>query len=148
MIESYSCLGSAQALEWDWSNAEKNFLYGIKLGLHVSSSRRYAMFLASLGRFDEAWHYLEIAQRIDPFSNRQKVARAKFLHITRRYEEGLREFSQPLIYGPYPVEARFLLALMSAHLENKERAKQLIESIRPDSGAYLPMMAGVARYLL
>ena len=147
MIESYSCLGSAQALEWDWENAEKSFLHGSELGFHVSASRRHGLFLAALGRNDEASHHLEAAQRIDPFSNRQKVARTKFLHITRRFAEGLRLLSEPLIYGPLPVEARYLIALMAAHLGNKEQAKQLIESIRPASGAELPMMAGVAELL-
>ena len=90
-------------------------------GVHASASRRYALFLAALGRYDEASHHLEAAQHIDPFSNRQKVARAKFLHITRRFEEGLRQLSEPLIYGPLPVEARFLLALMAAHLGEKNR---------------------------
>ena len=147
MIESYSCLGSAQAMEWDWQNAERNFLQGIKLGMHVSSSRRYALFLSAMRRFDEASHHLEMAQRIDPFSNRQKVARIKFQHMTRRYEEGLSEFTKPLIYGPLPVEARFMLALMAAHLEDRERVRSLIESIRPDSGAQLSMMAGIAEVL-
>jgi hypothetical protein len=55
--------------------------------------------------------------------------------------------SEPLIYGPLPVEARYLIALMAAHLGNKEQAKQLIESIRPALGAELPMMAGVAELL-
>jgi TolB-like protein len=147
MIESYSCLGGAQALEWDWINAEKSFLHGMDLGMHASAARRYGLFLTTLGRFDEASHHFATAQQIDPFSNRQKVARAKFLHLTRRYEEGLRPLSQPLIYGPLPVEARSLLALMAAHQGEKERAKQLIESIRPDSAAQLPMMAGIAEVL-
>lgn len=144
MIDSYACLASAQALDWDWSAAEQSFAHGIQLGLHVSSSRRYAMFLAAMMRFDEALHHLEVAQRIDPFSNRQKVAQAKFQHITRRYREGVSELSELLVYGPLPVEARFLLALMAAHLGDREKARQLIESVRPDSGAQLPMMAGVA----
>jgi TolB-like protein/tetratricopeptide (TPR) repeat protein len=147
MIESYSCLGSAQAMEWDWQNAERSFLHGIKLGLHVSSSRRYAMFLTALGRFDEASHHLEMAQRIDPFSNRQKIAHAKFQYMTRRYEEGLSELAKPLIYGPLPVETRFVLALMAAQVGDREKARQLIEGTRPDSGAQLPMMAGVAEVL-
>jgi TolB-like protein/tetratricopeptide (TPR) repeat protein len=147
MIDSYACLGSAQALDWDWSAAEQSFAHGIQLGLHVSSSRRYAMFLAALMRFDEALHHLEMAQRIDPFSNRQKVAQAKFQHITRRYSEGVSELSERFMYGPFPVEARFLLALMSAHLGDRAKARQLIESVRPDSGAQLPMMAGVAEIL-
>ena len=147
MIESYSCLGGAQALEWDWGNAEKSFLHGESLGVHASASRRYALFLAALGRFDEASNRLEIVQRIDPFSNRQKVSRTRFLQITRRFEEGLRQLSEPLIYGPLPVEARFLLALMSAHIGDKEQAKRVVESIRPASGGQLPMMAGIAEVL-
>jgi TolB-like protein len=147
MIESYSCLGGAQALEWDWVNAEKNFLHGMELGTHASAARRYGLFLTSLGRFDEASHHFATAQQIDPFSNRQKVARAKFMHLTRRYDEGLRPLSRPLMYGPLPVEARGLLALMAAHQGDKERAKQLVESIRPDSAAQLPMMAGIAEVL-
>ena len=147
MIESYSCLGSAQALGWDWENAEKSFVHGQGLGFHVAAAWRFALFLTALGRYDEASYHLEAAQRIDPFSNRQKVARAKFLHLTRRFEEGLRPLLEPVIHGPLPVEARFLLALMSAHLGNREQAKQLIESIRPASGGQLPMMAGIAEVL-
>jgi TolB-like protein len=146
-IESYSCLGSAQAVEWDWENAEKSFLHGHGLGFQVSASRRYGLFLAALGRYDEASHHLEAAQRIDPFSNRQKVARLKFLHLKRRFDEGLGQLSEPLLYGPLPLEARFLLALMAAQAGKKDQAKQLIDTIRPTSGAELPMMAGVAEVL-
>jgi hypothetical protein len=100
-----------------------------------------------MGRFDEASHPLEIAQRVDPFSNRQKVARTKFLHLTRRYEEGVHQLSELSIYGPLPVEAQFFVALMSAHFGMQDQAKKLARSIRPASGAELPMMAGVAEVL-
>src|SRR3984957_10536979 len=146
-IESYSCLGGAQALAWEWEDAEKSFLHGESLGLHTNASRRYALFLTALGRFDEASHRLEIVQSIDPFTNRQKVSRMRFLHITRRFEEGLRQLSEPLIYGPLPVEARFLQALMAAHVGKRDQAKQLIEGIRPASGGRLPTMAGLAEVL-
>jgi hypothetical protein len=36
---------------------------------------------------------------------------------------------------------------MSAHVGKKDQARQLIESIRPASGAQLPMMAGIAEVL-
>jgi TolB-like protein/tetratricopeptide (TPR) repeat protein len=147
MIESYSCLGSAQALEWDWEGAAKSFAHGQGLGFHVAAARRFGLFLAALGRNEEAAYHLDMAYHIDPFSNRQKVARARFMHITRRFEEALRQLSEPFIYGPLPMEARFLLALMSAHLGNKEEAKQLIDGIRPASGGRLPMVAGIAEVL-
>ena len=147
MIESYSCLGSAHALEWDWGSAEKSFLHGQGLGFQASASRRYGIFLTALGRFDEASHHLEAAQRVDPFSNRQKVARARFLHLRGRFAEGLRHLSEPLMYGPHPAEAQFLFALMAAHLGKREQAIQLIEGIRSAYGAELPMMAGIAEVL-
>jgi TolB-like protein/tetratricopeptide (TPR) repeat protein len=144
MIESWSCLGGAQALEGDWANAQKSFLHGIDLGVHASVSRRYALFLAALGRFDESSHHLAIAQQIDPFTNRQKVARAKFLHLTRQYDEALRQSAGPLLYGPLPLEARSLLALMAAHVGDKQRARHWIESIRAEAAAHLPMMVTIA----
>jgi TolB-like protein len=147
MIESHSCLAAAQALEWDWEGAEKSFLHGMSLGWHTQMSRRYALFLTALGRWDEAFHHLESAAQIDPFSNRQKVAWAKFLQLTRRYEEGLRSLSEPLLYGPIPVEARFLQALMAAQVGNQDQARQLVESIRSATSAELPMMAGIAEVL-
>ncbi len=121
--------------------------HGQGLGFHVAAARRFALFLAALGRYEEAAYHLDMTYHIDPFSNRQKAARARFLHITRRFEEGLRQLSKPLIYGPLPMEARFLLALMSAHLGNKGQAKQLIEGFRPASGVQLSMMAGIAEVL-
>jgi TolB-like protein len=147
MIESNSCLGVAQALEWDWVSAEKSFRTSASLGMHVSASRRHGLFLVALGRFDEASHHLEIAQGIDPFSNRQKVAHVRFLHLTRRYEEGARQLAETSVYGALPVEARFFVALMCAVVGNNDQAKQLAGGIRPASGAELPMMAGVAEIL-
>jgi TolB-like protein/tetratricopeptide (TPR) repeat protein len=147
MLEPYSCLGGAQALDWEWEEAEKNFLYGEGLGFHASASRRHALFLTALGRFEEASNRFDVVQHVDPFSNRQKVSRAKFLHMTRRFDEGVRPLSEPLIYGPLPVEQRFLMALMSAHLGNKEQAQRLLEEIRPALGGQLPMIAGIAEAL-
>lgn len=147
MVESYSCLGTAQALQWDWENAEASFFHGLELGMQVCASRRYGLFLACLGRFEEATHHLDAAQSIDPFSNRQKVARTKLLHVTRRFSEALDQLSEPLIYGPLPTDVRFLLALMCTHTGEKDRAVRLIESIRPAMGGQVPMMAGIAEVL-
>jgi tetratricopeptide (TPR) repeat protein len=100
-----------------------------------------------MNRFDEASEYLGAAQRIDPFSHRQKVARAKFFHLTRRYSEAISLWSSPLIHGPLPLEVRFYQALISVALGDTENAKRLVEAIRPDSGAQLAMMAGIAEVL-
>jgi TolB-like protein/tetratricopeptide (TPR) repeat protein len=147
MVDPHATLGSALAMQWDWQGAEKSFLRGLSLGTHTSALRDYALFLAARKRFDEASEYLGNAQRIDPFSYRQKAARAKFFHLTRRYSEAIRLWSGPLIHGPLPLEARFFLALMLVGLGDTANATQLVQDIRPAAGAQLAMMAGIAEVL-
>ena len=147
MVDPHATLGSTLALQWDWEGAEKSFLHGLSLGTHVPALRDYALFLTALKRFDEASQYLGAAERIDPFSYRQKVARAKFLHLTRRHSDAIHLWEGALIHGPLPLEARFYQALMSVELGDVARAKRLIENIRPDSGAQLAMMAGISEVL-
>jgi TolB-like protein len=147
MVDPHATLGSALALEWGWEEAERSFLRALNLGTHAAAMRDYALFLTALSRFDEASEYLGAAQRIDPFSHRQKVARAKFLHLTRRYSEATRLWSGPLIHGPLPLEARFYQALISVALGDMTSAYQFVEKIRPDSGAQLAVMAGIAEVL-
>jgi TolB-like protein len=147
MVDPHATLGSVLALEWDWEGAEKSFLRGLDLGTNPSAMRDYALFLTALNRFDEASEYLGAAQRIDPFSNRQKVARAKLFHLTRRYSEAMRLWSGPLIHGPLPLEVRFYQALMSVRLGDMKSASRIVEEIRPASGAQIAMMAGIAEVL-
>ncbi len=147
MVDPHATLAGALALEWDWEGAEKSFLQGLSLGTNASALRDYALFLTALNRFDEASEYLGAAQRIDPFSHRQKVARAKFFHLSRRYSEAISLWSGPLIHGPIPIEVHFYRALISIALGDTGNAKRLVESIRPDSGAQLAMMAGISEVL-
>lgn len=147
MVDAHATLGGALALEWEWDAAEKSFLHALSLGSNASALRDYALFLTAQNRFDEASEYLGAAQRIDPFSHRQKVARAKFFHLTRRYSEALRLWSGPLIHGPLPLEVRFYQALISVELGEIENAKRLVAEIRPHAGAQPAMMAGIAEVL-
>ena len=59
MNESLAALGNVLALEWDWRAAEDSFRQATASGSHSVSNRQYAMLLTLLGRFDEAWLYLE-----------------------------------------------------------------------------------------
>ena len=144
MIEAHSAMGTALAMEWKWTDAESYFRQALQLGSHHAAYRQYAAFLSALGRFDEAWNYLRIAQQIDPFSFRQKASYARFFYHSRRYEEAEEHFSNPLMYGPLPLEVLAYRGLIQIQLGHHAEAKQMGRTIQRSAGAQPSLMAVVA----
>jgi TolB-like protein/tetratricopeptide (TPR) repeat protein len=144
MIEAHSAMATALAMEWKWADAENYFQQALQLGSHHAAYRQYAAFLSALGRFDEAWSYLQIAQQIDPFSYRQKASYARFLYHSRRYEEAEEHFANPFMYGPLPLEALAYRAFIQMQLGRHEEAKQIGRTIQRSAGAQPLLMAVVA----
>ncbi len=147
MSQALAAYGSVLALEWDWSGAEIAFRQAMNLGFHASSARQYAMLLTLLGRFDEAWPYLQSAQQVDPFSYLQKVACAKFLYLSRRHQEAIELFSEPLRFGPLPLEVQLYLALIHIQLGHFEDARKLAQLVLRNGGAQLWLRAWCAEIL-
>ena len=144
MIEAHSAMGTALAMEWKWTDAESYFRQALQLGSHHAAYRQYAAFLSALGRFDEAWNYLQIAQQIDPFSYRQKASYARFFYHSRRYEEAEEHFANPFMYGPLPLEVLAYRGLIQIQLGHLAEAKQLGRTIQRSAGAQPSLMAVVA----
>ena len=67
---AWSCLAGVEAQwNWDWGKAEEYYRKAIDLEPNNASSHQwYAEFLVSLGRFDEAFEHIELAQTIDPLA--------------------------------------------------------------------------------
>jgi len=145
--EALATKGSVLALEWDWSGAEEAFRQAAKLGYCASSARQFAMFLTLLGRFDDAWPYLHKAQLTDPFSYLQKVACAKFLYMSGRHREAFEVFSEPLKYGPLPLNVQLYLGLIHAHLGQFDEARRLAQLILRNGGPQMPLRAGATEIL-
>ena len=145
--EALATKGSILALEWDWTGAEEAFRQAAKLGFYASDARQFAMFLTLLGRFDDAWPYLDKAQLTDPFSHLQKVACAKFLYMSGRHQEAFEVFSEPLKYGPLPLEVQLYLALIHANLGQFDQARRLAQLILRNAGSQIPLRAGAAEIL-
>ena len=144
MVEAIASMGSVEASEWNWRAAEASFQRAIESGSNATAERQYAMLLTILGRFDEAWLYLESAQQVDPFSNQQRVTCARFFYFSRRYAEALEYFAEPLRYGPVPLESRLYLALIHAQLGDYAEARNIAEKAHRMAGAQLPLRAWVA----
>jgi TolB-like protein len=147
MIGAHACLGSVLALEWSWSAAEKSFEHSLSFGNDAGSFRQFALFLTALGQFDEAWHYLDRAQTIDPFSGRQKLALAKILYLSRRYEEAVERFAGPLTHGALPPEAQLYLAFAYLQLRRLDDARELVRNAQRELVLLPNLMTYVAEIL-
>jgi TolB-like protein/tetratricopeptide (TPR) repeat protein len=145
--EALAAKGSVLALAWDWSGAEEAFRQTAKLGFCASSARQFAMFLTLLGRFDDAWPYLHKAQLTDPFSYLQKVACAKFFYMSGRHGEAFEVFSEPLKYGPLPLNVQLYLALIHANLGQFDEARRLAQLILRNGDPQMPLRAGATEIL-
>ena len=68
--EAHASLGWIKMFyDWDWAAAEKAFKRAIELNPNYATAHEwYAMFLAPMGRFDEAISELKKAQELDPLS--------------------------------------------------------------------------------
>lgn len=142
-----ACMGFVLALEWNWREAESTFREAVGLGEHAGTYLQYALVLAALERFDEAWNYIQRAHQIDPFSYRQKIAYTKLFQLSRHYAQGLEHLSEQLVYGPLPVESELYQAMMLASLDRRDEALQLALSLRRKSGAQPAIMSGIAEVL-
>ena len=144
MADALTSMACVQALEGDWEAAEASFRKAVENRSHAAASRQFGLLLTALGRFDEACQHLEHAQRIDPFSNLQKAARARFFYLSRRFEEALEQLTQPLRYGPLPLEAQLYLALIYAALGKSEPAQKLAHDAQRCTGAHAPLLGWIA----
>jgi TolB-like protein/tetratricopeptide (TPR) repeat protein len=147
LAAAHACLGSILALEFNWAAAKKSFEHALNLETDPVSYRQFALFLTVMGQFDEAWHYLRKAQRIDPFSHRQKLACMKFLYFSRRYEKAVECSSGPLVYGTMPLESRLYLAFAQLQLGRRDDARRLANSLLPDSVRVPRLMTYIAEVL-
>jgi TolB-like protein/Tfp pilus assembly protein PilF len=134
MIEAHTAYACALAMDWQWTEAEGEFERALTLGSHQGTYRQYSTFLSALGRFDEAWSYLQIAQQLDPFSYRQKVSYARFLYVSRLYEDALEHFARPSSYGPLPLEVSALQALIEVQLGRHTEAMKLAQTLQRNVG--------------
>jgi TolB-like protein len=125
MADALTSMATVQTMEWQWEAAEAGFRKALEYRMHAAAGRQFAMLLTALGRFEEACLQLDNAQRIDPFSNLQKAARARFFYQSRRHEDALEELTEPLRYGPLPLSAQLYLALIYAATEKPEMAQKL-----------------------
>jgi TolB-like protein/Tfp pilus assembly protein PilF len=150
MAEAHAALGYVKHFNWDWAAAEQEFKLAIELKPNYAfAHERYASFLISKGRTEEAIAEANRAQELDPFSLAISAQRGFILENARRYDEAIEQLHRVIAMdqdnyqaywylGPiYAASGRFAEAV-----ESSEKAAAL--SRTPGALGVLGMCYGFA----
>jgi TolB-like protein/Flp pilus assembly protein TadD len=93
LADAHTSLGVVACwYDWDWVTAEREFRRSIDLDPHDSRTRQYyALFLAVMGRGDEAVEQARKGQQIDPLSPEVNTFLGCVLVFARRYDEAIEQ---------------------------------------------------------
>lgn len=102
MAEAHSSLGYAKwSLDWDWPAAEAEYTRAIELNPGYATARQwYSLFLASMGRTDEAIAEARRAEEIDPVSLTIKSNAGMVLFLCHRYDQAIEQCRKALEMDP------------------------------------------------
>ena len=112
LAEAHATLAYAKfVFYWDWAAAEHEYLQAIELKPNYATAHHwYGMFLAAMGRTDEAIREINLAQALDPLSLIIRANIGTIEYFGRRYERAITE-EQKILHGdPNFVQARRKLA--------------------------------------
>ncbi len=87
--------------EWDWQGAEKEFLLALRLNSnYVVGHYWYALYLAAMGRFEDALTHMQDARTLDPLSLIVNTHHGWILYFARQYDQAIERFEKALELDP------------------------------------------------
>ncbi len=107
LAEAHTSLGAIGfCYDWDWPGAEREFQHAIALNpSYALAHGYYAMYLAFLGRFDDAIVEAKQAQELDPLSPLINALAGYVFFVARQYDQAILECQKALEIDPNSVVA-------------------------------------------
>jgi class 3 adenylate cyclase/tetratricopeptide (TPR) repeat protein len=147
LSEAHSSLALiAFEYDWNWKEAEKQFLEAIRLNRSNSFAHHwYALFLKSMGRFEEALIEGKRAEELDPFSDAVKVVLAIIHWSNQRNEAAARACEQAIQLNPGNPVAHSILGHVKMEQHNVKGA--LTQAREAEGYGGVPAVRGVTGWL-
>jgi TolB-like protein/DNA-binding winged helix-turn-helix (wHTH) protein/Tfp pilus assembly protein PilF len=113
LAEAHASLGFIKNhYDWDWAGAEREYKEAIALSpSYAVAHLRYAEFLSTVARHDEALKEIRIAQQLDPLSRVIGSNIGRILYHARRNDEAIGELRKALDLDPRSVYTRETLGM-------------------------------------
>jgi DNA-binding winged helix-turn-helix (wHTH) protein/TolB-like protein/Tfp pilus assembly protein PilF len=111
LAESHASMGlAAHIYSWDWAKAEYHYKRAIELNTNFATAHHwYAIFLAEIGRGQEALAEIKQAQSLDPVSLIIGADAGMVLYLARDYDQALEQCRATLDMDPNYFRARMWL---------------------------------------
>lgn len=78
--------------DWDWEAADREYLRALQLNPNDAESHRmYSVFLAAMGRADQALAQVLAAQELDPLNTHNNTTAGWDLYCARRYDQSFQQ---------------------------------------------------------
>jgi eukaryotic-like serine/threonine-protein kinase len=148
LAEAYISLGTIKSsYEWNWKEAEADFLRGIRLNPNYATGHLwYSFYLLLIGRNEEALKEVQQAQILDPLSLIINANRGYTLYVSRRYPEALMAIEKTLELDPNFAIAYEYLAYTQLQQKKYSEAVQSVRKalqISPDNLTFHADLASV-----
>jgi TolB-like protein/Tfp pilus assembly protein PilF len=144
LVEPHATLAFvAMYYDWDWETAEREFRLALERNPNYATAHEwYGLFLAAMGRFDEALAQERLAQRLDPLSVPIAGTAGWVLHYAGRQDEAERELRVALRQDPAFPLGHLYLGRVHQSRGQFDSALVHFEATGPLRG-WVPTVAGV-----
>ena len=136
--EAHASLGFFKFLyDWDFPGAEKELKQAIELNPNYAQAHHwYAIYLAQMGRHEEAIHEAQRAQQLDPLSLLMNQTAGLVLCVARHYDRAEEELSKVIDMDANYAAAHGTLGLVYARKGMCEQAIEEFEKVTSLAGGH------------
>jgi tetratricopeptide (TPR) repeat protein len=147
--EAYASLAYSKLLfEWDFEAAEKSFCHSLELNPnHAPAHYWYALFLAAMGRDDEALRQIALALELDPLSLVINTHKGWVLYFARRFDHAVEQLLSTIEMDERFAAAHYFLGLVYLQTQQYEGAAIHFQKAATVSNNHPAPITGAARTL-
>jgi len=129
--EAHASLGFFKFLyEWDFSGAESEFVTAVALSPNYAEAHHwYAVYLANMGRHDEAFREADLAVERDPLSLLMNMTAALNFYTGREYDRAIDQLKKVIEMEANFLAAHSVLGCVYAQAQLHEQALAQFEKV-------------------